>query len=104
MILLAFAAVAVMMLGQQAAPLVSQSELPPPAAVQPPGSPPQADQPPAQQAGQGQFGQQQQPQETGVVPPVKPLDKRETAGKNETKGPGGKRVVAFWVILPDKSR
>ena len=102
MTLLAFTLVAGMMLGQQAAPLVSQTELPPPAVQQ--QASPRADQPLAQQAGQGQFGQQQQPQETGVVPPVKPLDKRETAGKNEPKGPGGKRVVAFWVILPDKSR
>ena len=100
---LAFTVVAGMMLGQQPAPLVTQTELPPPAAVQQ-QAPPQADQPPAQQVPQSQFAPQQQPQETGVVPPVKPSDKERTAGKTETKGPGVKRVVAFWVILPDKSR
>jgi hypothetical protein len=96
MTLLAFAAVAVIMAGQQSAPLVNQTELPPPPAVQQQAprdaSPPQAVQPAPQT------------QEKSPVPPVEPAAGQAAPGRNETKGPGGKRVVAFWVILPDSTK
>ena len=102
MTLLAFAAVAAIMLGQQPAPLVSQTELPPPVPVQQ-QAPAESAQQAVQQAPHGLFAQQQQPPETGAAPPVKAA-KQEAAGKSETRGAGGKRVVAFWVILPEKSK
>ncbi len=126
MTMLAFAAIAAIMMGQQPAPLVSQKELPPPAAVQPqaPLAPaaPQTAPPTVPQAPQGQFAQQQQPPAPAPQPPagpafapqaaplaapqvpVRPARAQEAAQRSDNKAGGGKRVIAFWVILPDSNK
>ena len=101
MTLIAFAAVAAMMVGQQGAPLVSQRELPA-AAVQR-QAPAENGRQAVQPAEQGTVAQQHPPQDAPVITPVRPPDK-EAARKNEARGATGKRVVAFWVILPEKPK
>ena len=102
MTLFAFAAAAALLLGQQSAPLVSQTELAPPASVQQPAPVVAAPPPAVQPAPQGQFAQQQQAQEPPA--PVRLPERQAPSGRNETRGSGGKRVVAFWVILPDATK
>jgi hypothetical protein len=108
MTLVAFAAVATITLLQQPAPLVSQTELLPPPGVQQqaPGATFQspAAQPAPQPGAQGQLVTQQQ-QATPLAPaPVKPAVVQPIPAKTDNKSGGGKRVVAFWVILPDSNK
>ena len=102
-ILLASAVVA-----QQAqGPLVRQTELPPPAAIDAgdgqaaaPAEPVAAAPPPVQRE-QGESGAAPtEPQGAAPAPvePAQPLVDRETV--DDARGSGGKRVVAFWVLLP----
>ena len=102
MTLLTLTAAVLIVVGQQRAPLVGQRELAPPSAA-----------PAAQQAAPAQPAPQVQPpaqvqvtqQQPNNAPPVAetppaPRPEAQVAPKSS----GLKRVVAFWVVLPEKSK
>jgi len=98
---LAIALLAAFTLGQQAEPLVGQTELPPPGSAKQPAATVGVEQPSGQPPAQVAQQEEQKEESPPALPP--PVERAtDPEAKKDTRQSSGKRVVAFWVLLPGK--